>query len=445
MALLCYSDLEDADRVGVSALHASLEGWVLGLLDHTQDRASRLPAGFVAQSEDRALHDEAAALRTIRFIRYAQEELADRNAYLQYLCPDCPRDGSSQCPARNRPRRPGPAIHTTLYTVPHEPLPQQSRPWLVQADPAASRVLERLCRIAKQQRDRSPGAAGAAVHAAFVRRLYEMARQWRDRGLSDAAVNVDEAQDTWFVRDVTSALMFGGARNRWDTDARHSAVNFIAAVLHILAEQIGDPQAPTAREALMAALVARNACIEGDTASVDEFSRTWLNINHPRTWRAAVEMALLGDWVDALGQQLSSDAAIMELLHRHTDREHRCLQPLWERKSGGGRVRMLEDPVAPNLSLRDVVTDHRRPEDSLLHGQVESPRLRAVLSQLAPAERAVAMAYSAQRMTWAEAGVEGGAGDPEAFGERVRRKLKRLGARYRHAVAGPSSPAAADR
>lgn len=44
MAMLCYSDLEDDDRVGVSALHAALESWVLRLLVDTQDRTTRPPA-----------------------------------------------------------------------------------------------------------------------------------------------------------------------------------------------------------------------------------------------------------------------------------------------------------------------------------------------------------------------------------------------------------------
>ncbi|MFB6678684.1 hypothetical protein ACFCWG_40970 [Streptomyces sp. NPDC056390] len=52
---------------------------------------------------------------------------------------------------------------------------------------------------------------------------------------------------------------------------------------------------------------------------------------------------------------------------------------------------------------RDLVTDDRRPEDGLLHGEVEDSRILAVLADLAPAERAVAIIYSTQRMTWAQA------------------------------------------
>ncbi|MGW7824756.1 hypothetical protein ACWGLF_43490 [Streptomyces puniciscabiei] len=440
MARVYYSDLDDDERAGVSSLHASLESWVVGLLADTQDRTTRLPARFVPQTKDRVPRDEALAVQTIRFIRYAQEQLEDRNAYLRYLCPDCPRDGRSRCPALERSRPARQVVHEAVYAVPVGPLPRYSKPWLEQARPAASRVFERLRRMARQLRELAPSAEAAAACAVVVSHLYDMARMWRKRGLPDTAVNVDEEHDGRFAQQVMGALM--GTRSV-DTDARHSPVNFIAAVLHTLAEQLSGPQAFTGRQAVMAALVARNACIEGDTAAVDAFARTWLGLRRPQPWRAAVEMALLGDWVDALGRHLSNDAEIMELLHRHTDREHRCLQPLWERKSGGRRVRLLEDPVAPGVSLRDVIADHRRPEDGLLLGEVEDPRILAVLTHLAPAERAVAMTYSTQPMTWAQAAAEGGAGEPEAFGNRVRRKLKRLG---RAVSTSPSTPMpAADR
>ncbi|MFJ5032440.1 hypothetical protein ACIQB5_31000 [Streptomyces sp. NPDC088560] len=110
MALMCYSNLEDDDYPGIAALdalHASLESWVFGLLADTKDRATRRPARFVPQAQERLPGAEARALQTIRFIRYAAEQLLDRNAYLRYLCPDCPRVGRSRCPALNRPRQAG--------------------------------------------------------------------------------------------------------------------------------------------------------------------------------------------------------------------------------------------------------------------------------------------------------------------------------------------------
>jgi hypothetical protein len=52
------------------------------------------------------------------------------------------------------------------------------------------------------------------------------------------------------------------------------------------------------------------------------------------------------------------------------------------------------------------------------------------------------MTSGAQRLTWAEAAALGGADDPDAFGNRARRKLRRLGLRHR-AAASPSAPVSA--
>ncbi|MFF9301354.1 hypothetical protein [Streptomyces sp. NPDC014764] len=440
MALMCYSNLDD-DHGGTTtlhALHSSLENWVFDLLIRTRDRASHLPVRGAPQAEDCTPRAVTHALQTIQLIRYAQEQLLDRNAYLRYLCPDCPRDEPTRCPVRNRSRRVKRAVHEALYAVPAEPKPLYGEKWLVQARPAASKVFERLCLMAKRRRASARSSAEETSSTAFVTHLYEMARTWRNQGLTDNAVDVDEANDSYFARDVMFALM-NMKDDRLETrDARHSPVNFIAAILRTFAEQLSGTQAPVAREAVMAALAARNSAIEGDSAAVNEFSRTWLGISNPEQWRAAVEMALLGDWVDVLGRRLSKGPEIMELLSRHTGREHLYLQPLWHRQARGRPMRLLEDPVALGVSLRDVITDHRRPEDHLMRSEVADPRLDAVLAHLKPAERAVAMTYATQRVTWTQAAAEGGASDPLSFGERVRRKLKRLGMRHHPSAAHPS-------
>jgi hypothetical protein len=139
-------------------------------------------------------------------------------------------------------------------------------------------------------------------------------------------------------------------------------------------------------------------------------------------------MALLGSWTSGLESRLRDDAELVDLLRRHAKAEHRHLKPLWKRKVGGRLWRSLDEPAGDGTTLRDVVTDHRRPEDSVFYGELEDPRVLAVLRSLKPAEAAVAAAYSSSRMTWAEAAAEAGVSDPAGFGERVRRKLKRLGA-----------------
>ena len=67
-------------------------------------------------------------------------------------------------------------------------------------------------------------------------------------------------------------------------------------------------------------------------------------------------------------------------------------------------------------------------EDLVLASEWEEHRLRRVLDRLKPDELRVTNIY-AQRseLTWAEAARIAGAADPAAVGERIRRKLKRLG------------------
>ncbi|MEU2554689.1 hypothetical protein ABZ589_23940 [Streptomyces sp. NPDC013313] len=68
--------------------------------------------------------------------------------------------------------------------------------------------------------------------------------------------------------------------------------------------------------------------------------------------------------------------------------------------------------------------------DLLMHaagGVRQDERLDAVLRGLNDDERRVVFAYAESAgITWAEAAAASGATDPTAFGERVRRKVKRL-------------------
>ncbi|WP_055524776.1 hypothetical protein [Streptomyces graminilatus] len=71
----------------------------------------------------------------------------------------------------------------------------------------------------------------------------------------------------------------------------------------------------------------------------------------------------------------------------------------------------------------------------------EDERLNAVLRGLTPAERVVVFAYTeGEGTTWTEAAAVVGATDPEAFGERVRRKAKRLAAEQTRRSAQRLSP-----
>ena len=127
---------------------------------------------------------------------------------------------------------------------------------------------------------------------------------------------------------------------------------------------------------------------------------------------------------------MSRDAEVLALLNRHTEVEHQRLQPIWAHKVSGRQLRLLDDPVAEGVALRDVITDNSRPEDFALRSVLEDRRILAVLRSLSPAEAAVVAAYGSSPMTWTQAAVEAGVANPEAFGERVRRKVKRLGRRW---------------
>jgi hypothetical protein len=220
---------------------------------------------------------------------------------------------------------------------------------------------------------------------------------------------------------------------RDDTDLAHSSVHFLAEMLLILAGSCGPTIAPVTREALAAALVARNDAIEGRHTAVDEFSRTWLGISRPERWREAVEMALLGDWVDRLGRGTLDDPALLELLRRHTHIEHRHMRPLWERKTRGRRTALLGEPVGPALTVQDLLVEHRTPETEVLHAELDDSRLLAVLRALDTTEDATARRWADDGDSWGQAALA--AGLPAAYGERVRRKLKRLGARRAARVA----------
>ncbi|MFD4032676.1 hypothetical protein ACFWVP_19705 [Streptomyces sp. NPDC058637] len=181
-----------------------------------------------------------------------------------------------------------------------------------------------------------------------------------------------------------------------------------------------------ARAALLAVLGARNAAIEGDHLAVDTFARDILGIARPELCRDGVITALLGDWVHHLGSYLT-DPELLRILNEYTAAERRRWQPLWERRANGGRVWLTGATIADGITLDDVLPDHRTTEDLALHHQLDDERLRAVLRGLTADEAAVAARWAQGAGTWVESALS--ADLPAAYGERVRRKLHRLGAR----------------
>ena len=110
---------------------------------------------------------------------------------------------------------------------------------------------------------------------------------------------------------------------------------------------------------------------------------------------------------------------------------HRQLVPVWRRRNRHGRVLSLDADLG-GVCLYDLVASH---VDYLTYtecGVFEDERLNALLRALTPAERQTVWAYAEDDgTTWTEAAAVAGAPDPTAFGERVRRKTKRLAAEQR--------------
>ncbi|MEU8718569.1 hypothetical protein [Streptomyces sp. NPDC048663] len=190
------------------------------------------------------------------------------------------------------------------------------------------------------------------------------------------------------------------------------------------------------REALMAtpvigALEAQHAAVHGFDEGVDYFAKA-IGIPAAQTagWREAVSNALLGDWTHLITRG-GDPFFIPRHLKREARRAHEQHQPLWERKVNGRRVSPLEAPIAEGLTLRDLVSDCGDAEAALPVSPEDDPRLSRVLGALDPGEREVALAWGHLEVrTWADAAHHAGSADPKRFGEHVRRKIRRIAARY---------------
>ncbi|MQL62854.1 hypothetical protein F6Q10_09570 [Streptomyces vinaceus] len=87
---------------------------------------------------------------------------------------------------------------------------------------------------------------------------------------------------------------------------------------------------------------------------------------------------------------------------------------LWERTRQGVLAVDKPDLLAGSMTVEEE-SSHREEVDR-------------VLSKLSPAERKVADCYATTGLTWKQAALK--AGQPSSMGDRVRRKLKRLGTEY---------------
>lgn len=190
-----------------------------------------------------------------------------------------------------------------------------------------------------------------------------------------------------------------------------------------------------AKQASTAALEARMAILTQPSSTsmetVARFAADWLNLQPTQGLVEATSNALLFASLDDLDP--SDESLNTDELRKDVVRRHRTSRPIGETQLCGLLVDYLQRPVGvtqPGVvgcSVGDNVAGPWSIEDVVLDrvGGWHDPRVGRVLCQLQPEELRVAIAYGDGR-TWAEAALS--CGMPEQYGERVRRKLRRLGA-----------------
>jgi hypothetical protein len=188
------------------------------------------------------------------------------------------------------------------------------------------------------------------------------------------------------------------------------------------------------------ALGARQAAAQGRGQAVEAFAAKVIGRRGAR-WEEAVSTALLGSWADPLRNGGRLDAEALKHLKTEAERLHRQLMPLWRRRTSGSRLLLLDTPLGDGLSLYDLVTGYPDTQSLVFESAPENARLAAVLRELGPDERAVALAWGHRGVaTWADAALFAGIDDPVLFGEQVRRKVRRIAVRNRElAVAAPTT------
>jgi hypothetical protein len=191
----------------------------------------------------------------------------------------------------------------------------------------------------------------------------------------------------------------------------------------------------TARSAYAAAWEAREAVLgRGDERTVIDFVRRWLKMGPTRSRVEAVVAALLepeAEWISL--SPLADSAAVVCVLRRRVNQLHRDFRLITETQLNGQKIVSLQQPWEIGVDgslvpLGDLVADPRAPE-MLPETFWSDERIARVLSGLSTDEHRVAITYTLiDHSSWEAAAAL--AGMPPAFGERVRRKLQRLGKRF---------------
>ncbi|MFD7068016.1 hypothetical protein ACFV97_12385 [Streptomyces sp. NPDC059913] len=181
---------------------------------------------------------------------------------------------------------------------------------------------------------------------------------------------------------------------------------------------------------LMAALEARADALQNRQGKVEDFAARVLGVNRSTRWSEAVSTALMGDWTRSLDEHGCLQSEALSQLRAEARTIHRQLVPLWRRRVRRSRLLLLDAPLGDGLCLYDLVTDRANLADTCLGAAINDDRLVRIVQHLTPEECMVVIALATgEGTTWTEAAAHAGASDPVAFGERVRRKVRRLAAR----------------
>ncbi|MDX3696913.1 hypothetical protein PV726_43070 [Streptomyces europaeiscabiei] len=214
----------------------------------------------------------------------------------------------------------------------------------------------------------------------------------------------------------------------------------IEALLNLPVPALSEDPPPDLVTALIirSAVYGRRSAVKGRPLApaerdiaVDHVAAGVLVLPRSERWREAVSTALVGDWCDPLWQSGQLPVTALGALKAEARAVHRHLVPAWRRRTRHGRVLSLDADLG-GLSLHDLVAADIDLLARAAGGVFEDERLNTVLRGLAPDERQVVFAYAeGEGSTWTEAAAFVGAAEPDAFGDRVRRKAKRLAAEQR--------------
>ncbi|MFJ4790815.1 hypothetical protein [Streptomyces sp. NPDC088794] len=180
---------------------------------------------------------------------------------------------------------------------------------------------------------------------------------------------------------------------------------------------------------LLWAMLWRRSIVRPSHGTLLQLAARDLVLPYGPQWGEAISTTLLGPWCDPLTATGHLPATTVGALRAEARTRHRQAVPLWRRRTRHGRVLSLDADLGDGLSLYDLVAADTGLLAGTSGGVFEDERLNRVLRGLDPAERRVVFAYAeGAGTTWTEAAAVAGAAEPEGFGERVRRKARRLAA-----------------